>query len=513
MQGLQPVKARHKPILFFMFSLLCCLNLACTVNISSSGIPTSIATLVKTVPPMATLVLETPASVQVTPTLESEPPLETQQSAAPSLSPTPLPTQVKGSSTPGTPAVNEEEGLASINPVFFLNTGSSTIENRTFAADGIDGTCIYVNNGATLGLVNPRIQKTGASSSEANSQLYGLNSACLVRANSRLRLENPRLTTDAPSASGAFALGQAAQLTIHTGILETTSKSSPGVVVAAGATAEITELQVNTKGESSPGIMVSLGGGSLSIRGGKTSTSGTASPCYVSMGTLFADGNACAASAAGIAEVDGNSTIALRNVTATVSAPENGILLYRSGRQQTLAGNSSFSAEGGTLSTLNNQAPLFYVTNTQAQVTLKDVKTEIASGTLLLASGNQEWGQVGANGGVISLSLVNTTVNGSITADRLSSVSLTLSSNSALTGAINQRRTARFVSLTMNATSSWTMTGNSYINRLIGITTSGNTALGIIGNGFILYYDPIQSPSFGGNTYSLAGGGSLTPAD
>jgi hypothetical protein len=114
---------------------------------------------------------------------------------------------------------------------------------------------------------------------------------------------------------------------------------------------------------------------------------------------------------------------------------------------------------------------------------------------------------------VISLSLVNTTVNGSITADRLSSVSLTLSSNSALTGAINQRRTARFVSLTMNATSSWTMTGNSYINRLIGITTSGNTALGIIGNGFILYYDPIQSPSFGGNTYSLAGGGSLTPAD
>lgn len=507
------MKARQKPILFSIFIFLCCSNLACTVNISSSGIPTSITTLVKTLPPMATLALEVPSSVEATTTGEPASPLETQQPTVTSPSPIPSATIANGSPTPGKAAENEEEGLAAMQPVFFLNTGSSIIENQNFIAGDSDETCVYVSDGASLGLVNPRIQKAGTSSSNINSQLYGLNAACLVRANSRLRLENPRLTTDGISASGAFALGQGAQLTISGGTFETVSPSSPGVVVAAGATAELNEFQVTTQAEDSAGIMVGVGGGSLSIRGGKVSTTGNNSPCYISLGTLFADGNTCTAIAAGIAELDGTSAIAMRNVTSTSSSQENGILLYRSGRNQTLAGNSSFSAEGGSLNTLNNQAPLFYVTNTQAQVTLKDVEVKIASGTFLLASGDQEWGQAGANGATVSLSLAGMKVNGSITADRLSSVSLTMSNNSVLTGAINQRRSARFVSFTMDSSSSWTLTGNSYVNRLVGITTSGNTVQGITGNGFTLYYDPFQSPTLGGNTFSLAGGGSLTPAN
>ncbi len=507
------MKFMPKIALLFICIFLCCSNLACTVNISSSGIPTSIATLVKTVPPMATLAQETPTSGQAEPTSIPQLPLETQQPAVSGPSQSPSPTQANGSPTPSTAAQDEEEGLASIKPVFFLNTGSSILENQNFIAGDSDETSVYVSNGATLGLVNPRIQKAGTSSSKTNSQLYGLNSACLVRANSRLRLDNPRLTTDGTSASGAFALGQGAQLTISSGTFETLSPSSPGVVVASGAMAELTEFQVETRGEDSPGIMVGQGGGSLSIRGGKVTTSGNESPCYLSQGTLFADGNACSASAAGIAQVDGTSTIAFRNVTATSSALENGIFLYRSGLTQSLAGNSNFSAEGGSLSTLSIQAPLFKATNTQAQVTLKAVELKITSGTFLLASGNQEWGQIGSNGGTVSLSLVDMIVGGNINADRLSSVSLALTSATELTGAINQQRTARFISLTMDSSSSWTLTGNSYVNRLIGITISGNTVQGIIGNGFTLYYDPIQSPSLGGNTYSLAGGGSLTPAN
>ncbi|HSN94494.1 MAG TPA: hypothetical protein VLR89_05480 [Anaerolineaceae bacterium] len=487
--------------------------MACTVNISSVAIPTSIATLVKTVPPMATLQMGTPASSLEAPIITSEPNEETEPAPQPTLSPSPSATRSIPSSTPGTSSINEDEGLASLQPVFFLNTGSSIIENQNFIAAGIDETCVYVNNGASLGLVNPRIQKSGPSSSADNSLRYGLNSASLVRAGSRLRLENPKLTTDAPSAIGAFALGQGAQLTIAGGTLDTTSASSPGVVVAAGATAEISELQLSTKGENSPGTVVGLGSGSLNIRGGKITTSGANSPCYLSWGTVFADANTCAVSGAGIAEVDGTSTIAFRNVNATAFAPEYGILLYRSGQNQTQAGNSNFSAEGGNLGTLNNQAPLFLITNTQAQVTLKDVKTDIASGIFLSAIGDSEWGLAEANGGVVSLTLVTVNLTGNIFADRLSSISLNLSANSAMTGAINQAGSARFVSLTMDATSSWTMTGTSYINRLIGIATSGNTVQGIIGNGFTLYYDPIQSPSLGGNTYSLSGGGSLTPAN
>ena len=54
------MKFRPKPILSSIILCLFCLNLACTVNISSSGIPTSIATLIKTISPTATLALDIP---------------------------------------------------------------------------------------------------------------------------------------------------------------------------------------------------------------------------------------------------------------------------------------------------------------------------------------------------------------------------------------------------------------------------------------------------------------------
>lgn len=505
--------ARFKPISALSLLLIFYLGAACTINISSSSIPTSIVTLVKTLPPMATQTLETPTPEMTAPTAEPQAPIVTQAATLASPSPTSEPISTNAGSTPLATAANEEEALSALKPVFFLNTGSSIIENQSFYARDTDETCVYVSNGATLGLVNPRIQKTGSASSASSSQNFGLNSACLVRANSHLRLENPRLTTDGISASGIFTLGQAAQLMVEGGTLETSSLSSPGVVVAGGATADLIELQVTTRAQDSAGIKVGLGGSSLNIRAGKVSTSGNNSPCYVSLGTLFADGSTCAANAASIAEVDGASTIALRNVVATAWGPENGILLYRSGVKQGLAGNSNFSAEGGSLAALNQQAPLFYAANTQAQITLKEVELKANSGVFLLASANADWGQAGANGATVLLNLANMTVNGNISADQLSAVSVALSTNSSLNGAINQAHTARFVSLSMDNSSTWTLTGDSYINRLVGITTSGNTVQGIIGNGFTLYYDPIQSPSLGGNTFSLAGGGSLTPAN
>ena len=99
------MKLRQKTILQSIFVILCCLNLACTVNISSVAIPTSIATLVKTAPPMATLQLETPASSQASPTLEPEPSDGTQQAQEPTLSPLPSPT------IPGQPEPNPKRSF------------------------------------------------------------------------------------------------------------------------------------------------------------------------------------------------------------------------------------------------------------------------------------------------------------------------------------------------------------------------------------------------------------------
>jgi hypothetical protein len=99
-------------------------------------------------------------------------------------------------------------------------------------------------------------------------------------------------------------------------------------------------------------------------------------------------------------------------------------------------------------------------------------------------------------------------------ADNISSISATLQNASSLTGAVNSANTALSVTLTHDESSIWTVTADSSLAILsdsAGI--SGETITNIIGNGFFVYYDASRSENsaLAGKTYSLNGGGYLTP--
>jgi hypothetical protein len=77
-----------------------------------------------------------------------------------------------------------------------------------------------------------------------------------------------------------------------------------------------------------------------------------------------------------------------------------------------------------------------------------------------------------------------------------------------LTGTINS------AALTLDATSVWNVTGTSCLTSLSDTNgISGTAVTNIQGNGHTVYYDATlaASSSLGGKTYSLAGGGTLTP--
>jgi hypothetical protein len=83
---------------------------------------------------------------------------------------------------------------------------------------------------------------------------------------------------------------------------------------------------------------------------------------------------------------------------------------------------------------------------------------------------------------------------------------------SSLTGAINGADTAGSVTVTLDATSTWTLTANSYVtvlNDTAGI--SGTAVSNIVGNGHNAYYKSSSNGSLGGATYALSGGGALIP--
>ena len=92
-------------------------------------------------------------------------------------------------------------------------------------------------------------------------------------------------------------------------------------------------------------------------------------------------------------------------------------------------GKGSFTATDSTLTILPSSsvyttAPFFFVTNTEAEITLTDVTASFyQDGYFVLASGTSEWGTVGSNGATVTVSATGLdATNENIGVDEISSV-------------------------------------------------------------------------------------------
>ena len=130
------------------------------------------------------------------------------------------------------------------------------------------------------------------------------------------------------------------------------------------------------------------------------------------------------------------------------------------------------------------------------------------SGILINISGNTgEWGKSGSNGGDLTFTSLNQVLSGNIYVDKISTATLSLSST-ALTSAINSANTAKSVSLTLSADSTWSLSGNSYLT----VFSDADTSLSNIqSNGYNIYYKSSSNSWLNGATITLNGGGKLIP--
>ena len=105
-------------------------------------------------------------------------------------------------------------------------------------------------------------------------------------------------------------------------------------------------------------------------------------------------------------------------------------------------------------------------------------------------------------------------LTGDLVADNLSSITLILQKDSTLTGTINGDHTAKSANLTMDATTSWDVTGDSTLTCLVDPGEIFETTVAnITGNGHTIYYDASACPALRGHTYTLISGGYLKPAN
>ncbi|WP_157003203.1 hypothetical protein [Ralstonia sp. A12] len=130
-------------------------------------------------------------------------------------------------------------------------------------------------------------------------------------------------------------------------------------------------------------------------------------------------------------------------------------------------GSFTYKDTTDSSSTATANCAAFAVANQVAHITLTDVTVTNSCPTLLLSALNTDWNYAG---GTTTFNAYGETLTGDVIVDSVSTAALILKTSSAaasqLTGAINTADTGRSVTLTLDSTSKWIVTGTSYLTSL-----------------------------------------------
>ena len=406
------------------------------------------------------------------------------------------------------PDGGREQNIAT-SGTYSQDGGNVTKSGQTIESTTANVSAIKVYNGGVFNLSNSTINKLGGDSTAVqNSDFRGLNAAVLAETKAVINISGGTITTNASGANAAFATGKSSTINLSNLKIVTKGKgSSRGLDATFGGTVTAKNVDISTVGIHSAALATDRGEGNITLDGGTVITTGQDSPPIYSTGNIKVSNAKLNGVGSEGAVIEGKNSITLTN--STLQAHKKcGVMLYQSFSGDAGVGTSVFTMKNGSLSA--EVGPLFYCTNTKTKVVLMGAELTAKSGIFMDAAAGR-WGQQGRNGSDVGLTAVNQTISGDITCDKISSITIGLNS-STLQAAVNSKQTARAIYLTLDKTSIWQVTGNSYITNL---TDENKTLTNIIGNGYTVYYDVSASANewLGGKSYKLAKGGSLRPTN
>lgn len=398
----------------------------------------------------------------------------------------------------GTPP-GGEGGSASVDTgtgAYVLVDGEELTEG-TYTSTNNDENAIRAEGEVTATLTDVSVEKTdGSASSSDASSFYGLNSAILALDNSVLYINGGTVTATTEGSNGVFAY-DGATIYIEDTEITVTGGNAGGIEVAGGGTMYATNLNVFSAVKAA--IRSDRGGGTMVVDGGTYTTSGSSgAPAIYSTADVTVSNATLTAETSEAVVVEGLNSVTINNCDVTGSmegvygdeSSENihNVMLYQSMSGDAEVGTSSFTMTGGSL--VSNNGDMFYVTNTESVITLNNVDLTLADDTYLIViagnDGSRGWGTEGSNGGVCEVDFNEQTATGDIMVDSISEMTLSLSDGSTYTGAINTDGTeASVLSVTLDDTSTWTLTGDSYVTELSGSTDNIDL------NGYTLYVDGV----------------------
>ncbi|MCR5207146.1 MAG: hypothetical protein K6C14_01555 [Eubacterium sp.] len=374
-------------------------------------------------------------------------------------------------------------------------TGDETLSD-SYTSENADESAILVTDGGNATINGATVTKTGDSTNTESSEFNGVNAAILVRSDSVATIKGATINTDAEGANAVFSTGENAKVYISDSTITSTgARSARGLDATYGGYIEADSVNITTQGGSCAALATDRGEGTVKVKNSTLETNGKGSPVIYSTGNISIENTTGTANGSQNIVIEGKNSASVTDSTLTASGAGNrngvdnaGVMLYQSMSGDASEGTGTLTVTDSTLeiqsaSEYYKTAPMFFVTNTDAVINLKNTKLVFGSGTLLNAAATSEWGNSGSNGGNVTLNAEKQTLSGNVVADSISTVNINLSA-SEYEGAVNGDNTAKEITLRLDKASKITLTGDSYVTSL---DNADDTNSNINFNGYKLY--------------------------
>ena len=394
----------------------------------------------------------------------------------------------------GAPGAGGPGGGAQSAPTSYSSvkefTSDTEESGQSYTSEGTDESAVLVSNGANVTLKDFTVNRTSEDSKGGDSSsFYGVGASILVT-DGTVDLKGGTITSDADGAAGAFAYDKGT-VNISDTAITTTGNTAGGIHAAGGGTVNAENLTVHTSGESSAAIRSDRGGGTMRVKGGSYTSSGTGSPAVYCTADIEVEDAKLTAENSEAVCIEGLNSLSLTNCDLSGHIQENEqndcdwtVILYQSMSGDSEVGNAVLNMTGGSLTSENGG--LFYTTNTESTFYLNNVNITPSSNNefFLKCTGNANkrgWGPSGANGADCSFTAENQKMEGDVVWDSISNLKFKMTEGSILTGGFIQDESCAgnggsgTADLSIDATSTWIVTKDSQLSSLTNKGTIKDT--------------------------------------
>lgn len=389
-------------------------------------------------------------------------------------------TQEEAFPVPELPPVLPVKNLADQASAVLSVEGEQTVP-KTVSSDESGKSAVLVLPGSQASVVQTAITKTGEDSSFEDVFDYGLNSGVFVRENAAANILESRISTGSDGSPGVAANGTDSLVTMSDSTVTTTGNYSPAVLSLFKAGITLKNDQLSTSANQSA-VLQTGSNGSIEMTSGNISTSGVQSMLLRGSGSFKLDNVYGTASSSQVAALDAGSQTEMNSCTFQASGMDTqdteGAFYLNGFSESEKAQKTVLSMTGCSVSALMNTdgsipIPLFHTYLGDMEINLSGCAFRTASGLFAF----QQAGHV-----VFNLDRQN--IYGASILDAAATTEINLKNGSSYTGGINSENTGAKVSVSLDASSTLTLTSDMYLDSFEDADSSHSN---VVTNGFTIY--------------------------